>query len=348
MIAIISLLASVVLGRLADAKMKANDAKIASDLRQFRIAADLYYNDNHSYPANDPVASASDVDNKKVFAESSSKWSAKLAFIAKTAEATIGPNGLPIHTSPLCINFDKMAATMVSRKYLSIIPVHPYDNDAQHQGVCYKAVSASSTFAAYAMLTTQVAVNNGGIMVALNKRTGFILGDVSSEGMDSLLNTYYENYSDETPYPVDDTGADTRDINSSIDAIDGITDGADTEGESGIITPPEADPDLNPDPTPTSVPENTVALCSDGIDNDLDGFIDLNDADCPCPSSQMHMNNGNYACDFPPNPICPNNTTLNANKVCVRVPDYADCPPRYSFVINGKERTPVGTCLWTN
>ena len=42
-LAIISLLSAIVLSSLADARMKANDAKIAQDLRQFRIAAEMYY-----------------------------------------------------------------------------------------------------------------------------------------------------------------------------------------------------------------------------------------------------------------------------------------------------------------
>lgn len=49
-ISIISLLSSVVLAALNDARMKARDARRISDLRQIRIALESYFADNGYYP----------------------------------------------------------------------------------------------------------------------------------------------------------------------------------------------------------------------------------------------------------------------------------------------------------
>ncbi len=50
-IAIIGILSSVVLASLNTARAKARDAKRFSDLRQIKIALELYYDSNNSYPA---------------------------------------------------------------------------------------------------------------------------------------------------------------------------------------------------------------------------------------------------------------------------------------------------------
>jgi prepilin-type N-terminal cleavage/methylation domain-containing protein len=222
-IAIISLLSAVVLNSLASAKMKANDTKIAQDLRQFRIAAELYYNDNHEYPT-----TAMD-DQNKSFAinQSPTDWAHKLSFFIKTAEAAG-------HTKTLlCVNFDNAAEKMVNKKYLSNIPVHPYDND--EAGVCYKAINATTTFASYAVLTTRInssspLAQNG----VINKSVGFIMGDTSSTGLQGLL--------DGTPvgeplYPSGVDGTLTTNLTSSVNAIADVTDGASTltSGLGGFI-----------------------------------------------------------------------------------------------------------------
>ena len=49
-ISIISLLSSIVLTTLSGARAKARDAKRMSDMLQIKMALDLYYNDNGSYP----------------------------------------------------------------------------------------------------------------------------------------------------------------------------------------------------------------------------------------------------------------------------------------------------------
>jgi prepilin-type N-terminal cleavage/methylation domain-containing protein len=262
-IAIIALLSSLVLNALASARMKANDTKISQDLRQFRIAAELYYNDNREYPT-----TAMD-DQNKSFAinQPSTNWSNKLSFFIKKAEAA----GHSI--TALCVNFDKAAEKMVAKKYLSSIPVHPYDNDAA--GVCYKAVNATTTFVSYGVLTTQISVNDKPV----NKRTGFIIGDTSSSGLDAIEALTPE---DESAYPADESGAVPDDLLTSIDDIEGITDGdsGDSTGSEGII---------NPGPV-----EDTALLCSNGIDDDADGAIDVYDSDCTC--GQDGVRDENFVC----------------------------------------------------
>ena len=51
-IAIIGLLATIVLVSLNNARNKANNAKIKSDLSQMMLAVEMYYSDNSTYPLN--------------------------------------------------------------------------------------------------------------------------------------------------------------------------------------------------------------------------------------------------------------------------------------------------------
>ena len=250
-VAIISLLTSIVLNSLAGARMKANDAKIAQDLRQFRIAAELYYNDNHSYP---PISM---VNQENVFSykNESNTLSNKLVFFVKTAEASI----LPHHATALCDNFDKVADSLVNLKYLSSRPVHPYDNDAS--GICYKAVSSNVSFASYAVLTTQVSTTGGN----LSKRTGFIVGDTSLGGINSINSAVSgvlkSDGSIERGYPAGSDGAgspfDSSGNMTSIDSIGGITDGSPTAsgGISGFVDTVASY--FNPPPLPPPVPPYT-------------------------------------------------------------------------------------------
>jgi type II secretory pathway pseudopilin PulG len=222
-VAIISLLSSLVLSSLATSKMRANDAKIAQDLRQFRTAANLYYNDNRVYPAtamNYQDTKLADEDNSRGVSQNS--WAHKLAFFIKTADAAA------FHTTALCRNFDVAATAMVSGKYLSVVPVHPYDNDAK--GVCYKAVRSASTnsFAAYGILTTQVSLTTGS---KVSKRTGFIEGDTSKTGvMGVVAAVALSKASDEIVYPAGLDGtvpfAASSDSLTTVDSIDGITGGS--------------------------------------------------------------------------------------------------------------------------
>jgi len=61
-ISIIGLLSSVVLSSLNSARMKARDANRLSDMRQIRLALEMYYNDNGSYPGNTDTGDCSGWD----------------------------------------------------------------------------------------------------------------------------------------------------------------------------------------------------------------------------------------------------------------------------------------------
>jgi prepilin-type N-terminal cleavage/methylation domain-containing protein len=183
-IAIISLLSAVVLNSVASARMKANDTKIAEDLRSFRKAAELYYNDYRVYPATTIAINNQEETVLAVNNIQKNNWAHKLAFFVKTAEAAV------THTTPLCKNFDNAATAMVQSKYLATVPVHPYDNDAT--GVCYKAVRSASgnTFSGYGPLTTQVDISNSNDpsgVGRISKRSGFVAGDAGDDGINELI-----------------------------------------------------------------------------------------------------------------------------------------------------------------
>jgi prepilin-type N-terminal cleavage/methylation domain-containing protein len=233
-VAIISLLTSLVLSSLTSARMKANDTKIAQDLRQFRISAELYYNEYHVYPPltmnyGDKNFAVQDTQNKQIDNidnNDNNNWANKLSFFVKTAEAAA------YHATVLCANFDRVADTLISKKYLSVRPVHPYDNDAAH--ICYKAISnaSNSTFSVYGSLAaTQVSTTAG----VINKRTGFIIGDTTQSGISSLAAATVSADAAEVPYPIAVNGSTSLDLAASLDAIPGITSGSQGSADSGGI-----------------------------------------------------------------------------------------------------------------
>ncbi len=231
-VAIISLLSALVLSSLASARMKTNDTKISEDLRQFRTAVDLYYNDNKTYPSTamnykDGNLAVQDRQDRQDGQGGQYSWVNKLSFFVKTAEAAVA------HNSPLCKNFDKVASTLVASKYLTNIPVHPYDNDAK--GICYKAVSASGTFSAYASLTSLMSVGSGASSGTISKRTGFITGDTSSSGITNLVAATNSSDSSEIPYPIGTDANTALDIAKSADAIYGVVAGIPGSGGAGSI-----------------------------------------------------------------------------------------------------------------
>lgn len=198
-ISIISLLSSVVLVALKEAKLKSNDAKIAQELRQFKIAMELYYNDNKTYN----VVALNDLDKNSTaynYPDPTFKFNSLFAKIAEAA------------TDTKCTKFDEIAGILVTKKYLSKIPVHPYDNDTN---ICYKAfvdATNGSYFAAYAPLS--VAKTPTGA----TKETGFILGDISVANLSAI----YAGTSGE--YPSGTTaGTAPTSIAAVVDEVQGLT-----------------------------------------------------------------------------------------------------------------------------
>lgn len=236
-VAIIALLSSVVLNSLAEARMKANDTKIAEDLRQVRKAIEIYYNDNNSFPDPTILSSGNQKNDDILSSKFSNGLSNKLVFFAKTASA----QGSVTHSTPLCANFDNVTNMLVAGKYLSDRPVHPYDND--ESGICYKATKTLTSFVAYSVLSSRVNTSGG----AVNKRFGFIVGDESQAGFESVNDAIVETFkkngtSKERGYPAGADGnsspySGTNGSLVSIDAIDGISSGSSVSsgGISGII-----------------------------------------------------------------------------------------------------------------
>lgn len=258
-VAIIALISSVVMSNVASARMKAADTKITEDLRQVKLAAEMYFIDYRDYP---PVTSGTGFN---VFEKNkTASLNSKLAFFTKTVEAQSSSR----HTTPLCANFDNMAQVLVDKKYIPSIPVHPYDNDSA--GICYKAVKKDKTFISYAVLTQHVSTNTSGNVA--NKRTGFIVGDTSQAALQEVANSGSSLWgSGEDPYPMNVDGQfafnESGGLESSLDFIEGITTGAPAI-DGGGFNIPSLLPPLLPPSNPPVVPPSP---CSSGWNLIVDG-----------------------------------------------------------------------------
>ncbi len=245
-IAIIALISSVVMNNVASARMKAADTKVTEDLRQVKLAAEMYYIDYKDYPPVDTGTGFNSTEKVKTASVNN-----KLAFFAKTAQAAV------THTqTKLCANFDAMAQVLVDKKYIASIPVHPYDNDAA--GICYKAVKKDKTFISYAVLTQHVGTSAVSAGVA-NKRAGFIVGDTSSTALQEIADdTALWEDDEDYPYPMDASGDfafnEFDGTLDSLDAIEGITDGADTVDGGGFNIPSLVPPIIPPATPPIAPP----------------------------------------------------------------------------------------------
>jgi len=81
--------------------------------------------------------------------------------------------------------------------------------------------------------------------------------------------------------------------------------------------------------------------CTDGIDNDDDGFIDCNDPDCYCNSSRCSVSiNTNECRDSTESPFCAE--CITCNRVCDNECKLSDCPPIKRDPAIIRDRTPTG------
>lgn len=84
-------------------------------------------------------------------------------------------------------------------------------------------------------------------------------------------------------------------MNGIDDDSDGLVDmddpGCHTDGDASNLASYVPGDNSEGDPVPPAPPENTLALCSDGIDNDSDGLTDLADPDCAAffPALSVHL-----------------------------------------------------------
>ena len=170
-ISIIGFLSSVVLASMQSARDKAMDAKIAEDMRQFKISTDMFYGDNNTY-----TITAFDNTNKNFLVDNNNTPALQdfNPFSIKIANAS--------GEHPACDLFNAIADILVSKKYLSKRPVHPREDYVK--GICYKAATSTdgTYFAAYAPLSTKVLVGTSYI----TKNTGFVVGDTSIAKLETI------------------------------------------------------------------------------------------------------------------------------------------------------------------
>ncbi len=153
-ISIIGFLSAVVLASLNTARGKAQDSKIAQDLRQFGIAQQLYFEDNKVYAFGDKDTKVLAVEkNDNTFSSDELN-----IFSIRKAEA---------YTDTKCQAFLASANKLVAGKYLSAVPKHPKDNN---NDICYKAASTTSgtNFTAYSSMITNPSKNVGVILGEIN------------------------------------------------------------------------------------------------------------------------------------------------------------------------------------
>jgi prepilin-type N-terminal cleavage/methylation domain-containing protein len=193
-ISIIGFLSSVVLASTKTAREKAQDSKIAQDLRQFGIAVQLYYDDHQTYNF-----ALGGEDKSLAVNEAKENFSIKdlNIFSTKIVEA---------YNDPKCSNFVTIGNILVQHKYLSSVPKHPKDNGAT---ICYKAATTTSNFTAYTDFST-------------SKRVGVILGDITVANLVALNNITADEY------PRDTTGGDITSLALIGDAVLGLTGGSGT------------------------------------------------------------------------------------------------------------------------
>ncbi|HWU24331.1 MAG TPA: type II secretion system protein [Candidatus Paceibacterota bacterium] len=85
-IAIIGLLSSIVLASLNTARLKARDAQRLSDLHNIRLALELYYDANGSYPSS---------SNGWLYSCTSSQWSILQTALAPYMKVPVDPKNSP-------------------------------------------------------------------------------------------------------------------------------------------------------------------------------------------------------------------------------------------------------------
>ena len=177
--AIVSILAAVVLSSLRDAKDKALDAQIKSDIAQVRNALELYANENNFvYPpivANNTSVALSEYPKNN--SRESVAYSAGESFLKKIKKYVVGDAVFAQSRSSNCQSFDNLQTYL--SKYIGEMPKHPLDNG---EDVCYKYFSLSdgSVASVYTSLITEK------YNVGVNKQIGAVLGNTEESALMQL------------------------------------------------------------------------------------------------------------------------------------------------------------------
>jgi prepilin-type N-terminal cleavage/methylation domain-containing protein len=219
-ISIITFLSSIVLASMQTARDKAITAKIAEDMRQVKIASEMYYGDTGSYT----FTFASNNINKDILANNNNSTPILQDFNVFSTKIANAQVGIP----PACDLFNVIAGNLVSAKYLSSVPVHPRQDYSKE--ICYKAATSSdgTYFAAYGEAPETVLI--GG--VSTPKNYGFVVGDISIPKLNLIQNTPDFEYLNTT------SGGPIINTADIADAVIGVTNGASgSYGASGGSTP---------------------------------------------------------------------------------------------------------------
>jgi prepilin-type N-terminal cleavage/methylation domain-containing protein len=182
-ISIIAFLSSVVLASMQSARDKAITAKINEDMRNVKIATEMYFGDKNSYTFTAPTA----LDNINKVNLVDNRDGAYL--ISELNLFSIKKVNAQASIPDSCKLFNDIAGILVNGKYLSSIPVHPRQNYAD--SICYKAATSSDgTYVAMYAETPET------ILVGPNyvkKSIGFVAGDASIPNFNKIrVDTNYE------------------------------------------------------------------------------------------------------------------------------------------------------------
>jgi prepilin-type N-terminal cleavage/methylation domain-containing protein len=269
-ISIIGFLSSVVLASLQSARERAMDTKIAEDLRQVKVASEMYFGDNNSYN----ITAFNDT-NKAIFAENINRPVFKDLNIFSIKIANAQTSGRPT----ACGLFDTIAEVLVSKKYLSAVPVHPREDYANK--ICYKAATSSdgTYFAAYAPLSTSVLSGSGYV----TKKAGFVVGNITVPNLNKIHADTTANNNDGYLYTV--SGNDIVGTSDIADAVLDITSGS--EGVSGS----SVDSSDNSTPPAPFIPTITYTKTGKCTSDTLPGGVGQT-CTVECPSGTVFLQNG--------------------------------------------------------
>lgn len=177
--AIVSILATIVLSSLRDAKDRALDAQIKSDLAQVRNALELYANENNFiYP---PIVanntSVAHIEHSQENYQNNKDVPDSVSLTKKIKKYILGEVAFAQSRSSNCQSFDNLQTYL--SEYIGELPKHPLDNG---EDVCYKYFSLNDGSAAsiYTSLITET------YDIGVNKQVGVVLGNTETSALMQL------------------------------------------------------------------------------------------------------------------------------------------------------------------
>lgn len=173
-IAIVSILATIILSSLRSAREKALDVQIRNDISQVRNALELYANENNFiYPS----IVANNQSDSFALNHANSDSIKKVGFFQRVIQYAFGEKVYAQSRNSNCQSFDNLQSAL--SPYIKQLPKHPLDDGID---VCYKYFSLSDgTIASvYTSLITEK-YDNG-----INKQVGVVFGNTEYGGLMQL------------------------------------------------------------------------------------------------------------------------------------------------------------------